>query len=192
MNKKTKTTTHWVDEFLLPLNACESAVVKARAYPDPKTAWDAWDNGTEMLWTLEKCGETDVSKLVFCACEIAERVLPLFETQYPNDKRPREAIEAARNYAENPTEENRAAAHAASAAASAADADANAVRAVRAASAAFAAVRAARAASAADATTYAVASAAGVASVAECKVQAEIVRKYFPVAPAKAKGGQDE
>ena len=102
-------TTHWVDEFLLPLNACKTAVEKARAYPDPQTAWDAWANGGEMLWTLGKCDETDKSKLILCACDIAERALPLFETQFPEDKRPREAIAAARNYAEDPTEENRAA-----------------------------------------------------------------------------------
>ena len=33
------------------------------------------------------------------ACDCAEHVLHLFEKQYPNDKRPREAIEVARQYA---------------------------------------------------------------------------------------------
>ena len=34
------------------------------------------------------------------ACDCAERVLPIYEKEYPDDKRPREAIEAARRYAE--------------------------------------------------------------------------------------------
>jgi len=33
------------------------------------------------------------------ACDCAERVLPIYEKEYPDDKRPREAIEAARRYA---------------------------------------------------------------------------------------------
>ncbi len=33
----------------------------------------------------------------FCAADIAELVLPIFEAEYPNDKRPRLAIEAARD-----------------------------------------------------------------------------------------------
>jgi len=33
------------------------------------------------------------------ACEYAERVLPLFEKKYPDDKRPRKAIEMAKMYA---------------------------------------------------------------------------------------------
>jgi len=33
------------------------------------------------------------------ACDCAERVLPIFEKEYPDDKRPREAIEVSRRYA---------------------------------------------------------------------------------------------
>jgi hypothetical protein len=33
------------------------------------------------------------------ACDYAENVLPLFEKEYPNDKRPRECIEVARRFA---------------------------------------------------------------------------------------------
>jgi hypothetical protein len=53
----------------------------------------------------------------------AEHVLPVFEAEYPKDRGPMEAIEAARVWMKNPTEENRErarkAAHAASASASA-------------------------------------------------------------------------
>ena len=50
----------------------------------------------------------------------AEQVLDIFEKKYPNDKRPREAIAAARKCIEDDTQENRA--YAADAAAYAADA----------------------------------------------------------------------
>ena len=40
----------------------------------------------------------------------AKLVLPIFEKQYPNDKRPHEAIEATVRYLKNPTKKNRIAA----------------------------------------------------------------------------------
>lgn len=56
------------------------------------------------------------------AVACAEHVLPLYEEKYPEDSRPRAAIEAARNYVEEPIEMDRAAAAAARDAAAAADA----------------------------------------------------------------------
>jgi hypothetical protein len=53
-----------------------------------------------------------VAMAIFCA----ESIIGIFEKEYPDDKRPREAIEAAKAWLENPTEENRHAASAASAA----------------------------------------------------------------------------
>ena len=52
------------------------------------------------------------------AAECAKRVLRYYEDRYPEDKRPREAIQAALKWAKDPTEANRAAAYAAYAAAS--------------------------------------------------------------------------
>jgi hypothetical protein len=40
------------------------------------------------------------------ACRMAEAVLPIFEAEYPDDKRPREAINAARAYINDPSEES--------------------------------------------------------------------------------------
>ena len=63
----------------------------------------------------------------------AEQVLEIFENKYPDDKRPREAIEAAKMVLKNDTVENRSAAYAAYAAyaaANAADAAADAADAV--------------------------------------------------------------
>ena len=46
----------------------------------------------------------------------AEKVIGIFEKKYPNDDKPRKAIEAAKKWVSKPTEENRAAANAAAAA----------------------------------------------------------------------------
>ena len=54
------------------------------------------------------------------AAECARRVLKHYEDCYPEDKRPREAIQAALKWAKDPTEANRAAAATAATAASAA------------------------------------------------------------------------
>ena len=54
------------------------------------------------------------------AAECAKRVLRYYEDRYPEDKRPREAIQAALKWAKDPTEANRAAANAAYVAAAAA------------------------------------------------------------------------
>ena len=49
------------------------------------------------FWEYSKL---DDRKLRLFACYCAERVLPLFEKQYPNDNRPRHAIEVARLFAD--------------------------------------------------------------------------------------------
>ena len=46
----------------------------------------------------------------------AEQVIDIFEKEYPDDKRPRKAIDAAKLYLEKPTKENKAAASSASSA----------------------------------------------------------------------------
>jgi hypothetical protein len=98
--------------------------------------------------------EQDIRILFAILC--AESVLSIFENQYPDDKRPRKAIEASKAYLQNKnTGAARAAAYAARAATYAA-ADADAARAADAADAAADAAYAARATTyAARATTYA-------------------------------------
>lgn len=98
---------------------------------------------------------------VLFACDCAERVLPLFEREYPDDQRPRQAIETARKWVHGKAtlEEVQAAADAAYtayAAAYAANAAAYAAYAANAAAdaAAYAAANAAYAAHAAHAAAY--------------------------------------
>ena len=102
-------------------------------------------HGVELCWSKRHA--------VLFAADCAERVLHLFEEDYPDDPRPRKAIEAAREWVEDPTRAGAAdaaydayaaaddddAAYAAHSAAAAADAGADAYAAYYAAAAADAA-----------------------------------------------------
>jgi len=98
-------------------------------------------------WLLPRLME--YKQYVTYAVYAAELVIKRFEKKYPNDKRPRKAIEAAKKCISDPSEENKKDADAAAAAADAAYA------ADAAAAAAYAAADAAYAAYAADAAAYA-------------------------------------
>ena len=51
--------------------------------------------------------ENEAKRLcVTYACDCAERPLPKFEAKYPKDTRPRAAIEAARSWLADPSDEN--------------------------------------------------------------------------------------
>ena len=50
----------------------------------------------DALWCLRATNENAENFLITFACDCAERVLTHFEKYYPDDKRPRWAIEAAR------------------------------------------------------------------------------------------------
>ena len=73
---------------------------------------------------VECIGTTDESNLRLFACDVADDVLHLFEERYPNDSRPRTAIDVGRRFArgEATTDELEAAGDAAGAAAWAAGA----------------------------------------------------------------------
>mgnify|MGYP001378574589 CR=1 FL=1 len=112
------------------------------------------------------------------ACDCAEQALPIYENRFSDDKRPRNAIEVARRYANREaTEEEMAAARAAGAAAWAA-AGAAAWSAARAAGAAARAAAGAAAWSAAGATAGAAAWSAGAAGGAARAWQIERLRWY--------------
>lgn len=134
-------------------------------------------NGTaDCLWALRATVEHPEGYRVMrlMAADFAEAVLPIFEKEYPDDSRPRKAIEAARKYArgEITDQERDAARDAARAAGVAWDAWDAAWVAARAAGAARDAARAAAGAAWAAWATGDAARAAGAA-------QAEIIRKYL-------------
>jgi hypothetical protein len=76
-----------------------------------KTEWANWLVARLLSWPGR----------IRYAVYTTEKVLPLFEAQYPDDKRPRQAIDAAKRVLENDTPETRDAAWAALAAPAAAE-----------------------------------------------------------------------
>ena len=72
-------------------------------------------------WVI--CRVFDKPNKVRYAIFAAEQVIHLFEKKYPNDKRPRKAIEAAKTWLENPSAAYAASADSAASAAYAASAD---------------------------------------------------------------------
>ena len=120
----------------------------------------------DVIWALRAVHQDISAVIPLIAADFAESVLHLFEEKFPDDDRPRKAIEAARSgdrgKAKGAVDAARAAADAAVYADAAADATAYAA-------AQAAAVAAARA----------TASTAAAADAAECNKQAETLRKYF-------------
>ena len=112
------------------------------------------------------------------AAECAKRVLRHYEDRYPEDKRPREAIQAALKWAKDPTKANRAAVIAAGANASAAYAIA--------AGATYAAYAAANANAAAHAAANAAANAAAHANAAANAAASANAATYVAAANAAA------
>jgi hypothetical protein len=130
-------TEHWTQRLD---GACSEGMEWAKKYPNAKEAWEACSSPAWMIWWLIKARRIDKKQSVSIAIYCAELVLPNFVKKYPDDKRPEQAIQAAKNWLANP---NAASADAAASAAYAASAAA--------ASAAYAASAAAADAADADA-----------------------------------------
>ena len=168
-------------QFLESKNACEDGIEYFKEnYPEEIDAKELildlisknkhrWAN-----WLINRLltKETRIKYAIFAA----EQVLHIFENKYPDDSRPRKAIESAKEYLNNPN----AAAYAAADAADAADAayaaadDAYAAYAANVADDAYAAYAATYAAyAAADAAAYAAADAADDAADAAAYAAAD-------------------
>ena len=170
---------------LIEVRACSEAIdfVESNNYT-LRQAWDKCERADWLLWFMVKMNLATQRERIHIICDCAVTALKYVPK---GEDRPRLAIEAARKYADEPTEENRlAAANAANAAASAAYA-ANAVSA--AASAASATNAAASAASAANAASaayaayaanaaYAASAAASAASAAASAANAAYVNSH--------------
>jgi hypothetical protein len=160
------------NNWLKKNKACKEAVEWLQSFETIKEAWLVCERGDWMMWYLKKKLLTK-KQAVELAILFAERVLPIFEVKYPDDKRPRLAIEAAKEWLKNPTAKNKKA-YAAYAYAYAAYA------AYAAACAAAAADDAAAAAAASDAACAAAASDDAYALLNERKEQTIIIRKLIP------------
>lgn len=153
--------------------------VHAKRFKTMGEAWKKCERGDWLLWWLGKENAITQKQSVSLAICFAGRVIKEFNKKYPDDKRPDDAIRAARAWLKSPTKKNRdaayAAANAAHAAAYAAYAAANA--------AAYAAYAAANAAYAA---TYAAYAAAYAASAANAAAYAAYAATYAASAAANA------
>jgi hypothetical protein len=157
-NKKLKFSV----EDLRKLNPCHEALawVDKQHGESPSDLWQMCPRSDWMLWLLARVRPLSKPEAVTLACRFALKVLTVFETRYPYDKRPRQAIEAAQACLKDPSASAAYAAASAASAAYAAAADAAAADA-SAAAAAYAAADAA-----ADASAYASAYAAYAADAA--------------------------
>ena len=85
------------------MDACKDAIAWLKTQPDTAPAWATCDRGDWMLWLLGRLsgdpGSDSRKRLVYVACQCARLVLPVFESQYPDDPRPRQAIETAERHA---------------------------------------------------------------------------------------------
>jgi hypothetical protein len=167
-------------------------ILDAMRYVNPgwvcrvKVKGSSQDDGDKSAWSdmmvVKRCAWTKEMS-VELAIYAAELVLPIFEKQYPDDKRPAEAIAAAKKWLADPSEENRMATYAAARsafaaacaaydAANAADC-ASAYDAARSANAAACAASydSARSAYAADAAYAASAASAATLKKIDCKIK---------------------
>jgi hypothetical protein len=190
----------------LLLNAIHADIENPRIFEcEGKVAVEDWDKVGVFSLTIKKelryprwwkqKNDVFIAFAVLCA----ESVLNIFETKYPNDKRPRKAIEAAKKYLKTKTP---AAAHAAYAARAAADAaaaaaaaayaahaaaDAYAAHAARPADAAAAAAHAAHAAHAAAHAAHAAARAAAGSKIDFAKLAKQAIKMIKEVGDDEGK-----
>ena len=93
-------------ENILALNPCREGLVFAESCNfDAVKIWNTCPRGDWMIWLLLQTQSIDRQTSVKLACLCAEHVLSIYESKYPDDKRPRLAIEAAQAWADNPTDE---------------------------------------------------------------------------------------
>src|SRR5690349_8106487 len=88
-----------LSDALAEIDACDEAIAWV-GDRDLKAAWAECERPDWMLWLCGrmagKPGWPTRQQIVLIACDIAESVLHIFEAKYPQDKRPRSAIEVAR------------------------------------------------------------------------------------------------
>jgi hypothetical protein len=137
--------------------------------------WKKCERGDWLLWWLDKEKAITQKQSVSLAICFAERVVKEFRKKYPDDKRPDDAMKAARAWLKSPSKRNRDAAYAAGYAAYAANA---AYAAGYTANAAYAAGYAANAAAYAAGYTANTANTANAAYTANAAVNAANAAAY--------------
>ena len=171
--------------MLHKIGACDPAIEWVAGHNgNSSECWRDCERGDWMAWIVAKMeGKFGITRqtLVFALCDCAELSLHIFEEKYPDDKRPRMALDVTRKWANGEATDNelKKAADAADAAYAAYAAYA-AAYAAHAAHAAYAAAYAAHAAYAAAHAAYAAYAAyAADARKGTLKQCADIFRKHF-------------
>ena len=111
-----------VQQFCEKHGACSDGAKFARQFPTLAEVYDACPRGDWLWWMIRKGGFADKILSVKVAIACAEHVLPVFEKRFPDDDRPRRAIQAAKDFLDGKITAASAAAYAADAAAYAASA----------------------------------------------------------------------
>lgn len=85
-------------EFISRHDPCHNGRAFLASRPDLRTAWLTCERPDWMLWALRRINHTPEKELRLFACACARRALSRFESRYPDDKRPRHAIETAERF----------------------------------------------------------------------------------------------
>lgn len=105
---KANDNQSWADRELKVYKPCASALQKARKYPDPQSAWDAWNNANELFWTLIRL-RASTDRMLLCSIALITPLIdPMRLLMSPQRLRRRTgAIDAVYEWANDPQTENR-------------------------------------------------------------------------------------
>src|ERR1700761_6552687 len=96
--------------LLKSYHPCSEGIKWARTQESLAQAWEACERSDWMLWIIDRKCPLTQGLAVRLAIKFADKQLHEFEKAYPSDKRPREALNAAMAWVDNPCEETRNAA----------------------------------------------------------------------------------
>ena len=82
---------------------------EGRPWVSPKDVLESSITHEDKLWVVLRPEILGEDNLHLCACDFAESVLYIYEREYPEDSRPRAAIESKRTWVKDKSEKNRAA-----------------------------------------------------------------------------------
>jgi len=109
-------------ELLRSLSPCEEGFKFAKGCESLHDVFETCERGDWLMWLLRRTKKIEKKHFVMIAIACAERCLDRFEKKYPNDDRPRKAIESAKKWVKKSTKRNAAAAAASASAYAAASA----------------------------------------------------------------------
>jgi hypothetical protein len=94
------------DEFMKLFPSSKEVEFAESCHWDFVLIYNNCPQGVWLMWLLNEIHQISRMQMVQVMVACAEHVLPLFEREHPNDIRPRLAIDAAKEWILNPSEEN--------------------------------------------------------------------------------------